>query len=140
MQPSDVVLIEHHCEKMIYQYSALVDQGAWDRVAEMFTEDGRFARPPAPDEIIVGRQNIHASYASRPPSITQHVVSNVVVDVQSETTGSALSTVLLYLGEPGDPVPTHKQPMPLVGKYADRFRLENGVWLFSERLGSLTLR
>ena len=99
MNAVDRMLIEHICQTNIFRYAMLTDQGQWDDLAAMFTEDAAFARPSAPDDIIKGRANILEAFTSRKPSITQHIVSNVIVRVESPTTATATSTLQMFMAK-----------------------------------------
>ena len=142
MDPIDRMLIEHECQKLILHYTHLMDCGEWESLAATFTEDAIFARPSSPDDVIHGRDNILASFTARPAGITEHVVTNIMVTVISDTEAAARSTVLLFPGkaEPGDKVASHARDMPVVGHFVDRLRLENDRWLFSTRRGYLTIK
>jgi hypothetical protein len=86
-------------------------------------------RPTAPDAPIVGREALLAAFLARPPRTSQHVVGNIVVEVESETEASAKSVILLFTGKEGP---------PLIGTYRDRFVRTDEGWRFSERRGALT--
>lgn len=142
MEEIERMLIEHRCQKLILEYSALNDMGDWDGLAIMFTEDATFARPSAPEDVISGRENIRESFLSRKSGVTQHIVSNIIVTVESPTTAKASSVLQLFTGmqEVDGHVATHARTTPLIGRFEDRFRLVQGNWLFSERRGSLTMK
>ena len=120
--------IEADCARLIALYANLNDEARWDEVAALYAEDGVMFRPTAPDAPVAGREAILAAFKSRPPRTTRHVCSNVVVDVESETTARGTSAMLLFTGEGA----------PLVGSFHDRFVLTGDVWRFAERRGSLT--
>jgi len=149
MERIDRMLIEHECQKLILRYAHLNDAGAWQELADTFTDDATFARPSAPDEIIRGRKDILASFAARDPGHSTHVVTNILVTAESPTMATARSTIQLFLATgPDDPedsranrvVASHAGAAPLIGEFLDRLRLENDQWLFSERRGRVTIR
>ena len=119
---------EADCARLIALYANLNDEARWDEVAALYAEDGVMYRPTAPDAPVAGREAILAAFKSRPPRTTRHVCSNVVVDVESETTARGTSAMLLFTGEGA----------PLVGSFHDRFVLTGDGWRFAERRGSLT--
>ena len=84
-------------------------------------------RPTAPDAPTVGREAILAAFKARPPRVTRHVCSNVVIDVESEDAARGVSAMLLFTGA----------AEPLVGSFHDRFVLTADGWRFAERRGSL---
>jgi hypothetical protein len=127
---SDRRAIEHDCARLIALYANLSDEGRWEEVAELFVEHGTLVRPAAPDQPIVGRQAILAAFRARPARIARHVCSNVVIDVDGQTSAGGVSAMLLFSGSGA----------PLVGSYHDRFCLVEAGWRFLERRGSLTFR
>ena len=121
--------IEWECARLINLYANLNDEARWEEAAALYAEDGLMTRPTAPDAPIVGREALLAAFLARPPRTTQHVVGNIVVDVESEDAASAKSVILLF---------TSKDGPPLIGTYRDRFVRTPEGWRFSERRGALT--
>lgn len=120
--------IEWDCARLVALYANLNDEARWDKVAALYAEDGAMARPTAPDVLISGRAAILAAFTARPPRLTRHVCSNVVIDVESPTSARGTSAMVLFTA--GNP--------PIVGSFHDRFVLTTEGWRFSERRGSLT--
>jgi 3-phenylpropionate/cinnamic acid dioxygenase small subunit len=114
--------------KLIYRYARANDAHDWHALAEMFTPDGRLARPVSPDTFVEGRVAILASFVARPARASRHVVSNVTVEMKDAETASAFSVIVLYLGE---------AQAPLVGFFDDRLVRIAGAWQFAERRGGL---
>jgi hypothetical protein len=121
--------IEWDCARLINLYANLNDEGRWEDAAALYAEDGLMTRPTAPDAPIVGREALLAAFLARPARTSQHVVANIVVEVESETAARATSVILLFVG---------KEQPPLIGSYRDRFVLTHEGWRFSERRGALT--
>ena len=121
--------IEWECAKLIAQYANLVDAADWSAVAALYTADAVFARPTSPDQPLVGREAILAAFLARPPRITRHVCSNVVVEVEGPDSARATSAMVLYMAD---------KP-PLAGSFHDRFRLTPAGWRFAERRGSVVI-
>ena len=119
--------IEHDCARLIALYANLNDEARWDEVAALYADDGVMVRPTAPDAPTQGRAAILAAFKARPARVTRHVCSNVVIDVDSETTARGVSAMLLFTGAAG----------PLVGSFHDRFVRTADGWRFAERRGSL---
>ena len=127
MKAKDRRAIEHDCTRLIALYANLNDEARWDEVAALYAEDGVMVRPTAPDAPTVGREAILAAFKARPPRVTRHVCSNVVIDVESEDAARGVSAMLLFTGA----------AEPLVGSVHDRFVLTADGWRFAERRGSI---
>ncbi|MFK4872390.1 alpha/beta fold hydrolase [Novosphingobium sp. ZW T3_23] len=128
--PSEFWAIERAIVSQIHRFAQANDAHDHDALAEMFTPDGSFARPTAPEAPVSGREAIRAFFRDRPARRTRHVMANIVVDLLSPVRASARSYVVLYSGERGENV--------LVGDFEDELRLEpDGIWRFSRRSGSL---
>jgi 3-phenylpropionate/cinnamic acid dioxygenase small subunit len=128
------------CERLIHHYAMLNDAGDFHAMAALFTEDGAFARPTQPDALIHGRAAILASFLGRPARYTRHLITSVVITVEDAEHAAGRSYLSLHTGQAGETLPRQDQPAYLIGDFHDRFRLEDGVWKFSERRGSLALR
>lgn len=121
--------IEWECATLVARYANLNDSADWEGAAALFATDGRFARPTAPDQFVEGRESILAGFQGRPPRVTRHVCSNIVIDVESPTTARGESAMVLW---------TAADKPPIVGSFHDRFVLTDEGWRFAERRGSLT--
>lgn len=141
MDRGDLIAIEWECARLINLYARLTDEARWADVVALYTEDGLMTRPTAPDTPIVGHEALLAAFTARPPRISRHICANIVVTVENAREASAESAILLFTGSPaedgGPPVP---DGAPLVGTYADSFRLTDRGWRFAERRGALTFR
>ena len=134
--------IEADCERLIRLYANLADAGEWARVAALYTEDGRLARPSRPDVFVEGREAILASFTARSARPQRHVVSNIVVEVGDAGHASAFSVMLLFTGEAqvDGGLPVRDATGPLVGSYTDRLVRDADGWRFVERVGGLDFR
>lgn len=61
--------IERACERIIYAYSHALDLGDMSAAADYFAENGSFARPMTPGQVIQGREAIRAALLTRPRSL-----------------------------------------------------------------------
>ena len=118
---------EADCARLIALYANLNDAARWHEVAALYAEDGVMVRPTAPDAPVSGRAAILAAFQARPPRVTRHVCSNVVIEVESADSARGESAMLLFTGGPA----------PLVGSFHDRFVRTAEGWRFAERRGSL---
>jgi hypothetical protein len=134
--------IEADCERLIKRYVNLNDAQDWHAVADLYTEDARFARPSKPDEFVHGRAAILAGFLARPPRAQRHAIANVVVEVESRAAARAFSVIVLYQGEPAPEgeLPAMSADSPIVGTFTDRLILTEYGWRFAERVGKLDFR
>jgi ketosteroid isomerase-like protein len=136
MTPLDRLLAEHEISRLIIHFALMNDAADWAAVAATFTNDGRFLRPAGGDPI-VGREAIRDSFASRPPRTSRHLITNIFVDVASETEATARCTMLLYAAPAGATVAVSPA---LVGGFRDRLTRTADGWRFREREGFLDLK
>ena len=142
MQLEDRELIELACMRLINHYANLNDAQDWEAVADLYTDDGRFARPSGDGSFVVGYDAILASFKARPPRNQRHIVANTVVTVEGPATARAFSAILLFQGHPAPDggLPVMSDNSPLVGWYRDLIVLTPDGWLFQERVGGLDFR
>jgi hypothetical protein len=136
MTPLDRLIAEQHIARLITQFGLLNDSGDWAGVAAMFTQDARFVRPAGGDPVI-GRDAIRASFESRPPRKSCHLITNIVVDVLTADEASSRSTLLLYAAPAGA---TEATSPALIGGFRDRLVHTADGWIFAERTGFLDLK
>ena len=140
MTPIERAAIGWEIERLIHLYSMLNDAGDFQAMAEMFTDDGVFARPSAQDVLIRGKAAILEAYTSRPARFTRHMITTVVVTVEDADNATAHSYLSLHTGQPGEGLPRPAEAAYLIGDFKDRLVRRDGVWKFSERRGSLALK
>jgi hypothetical protein len=133
-------VIQIACTRLINLAVQLSDAHDFEGVAALFISDGAYARPSAPDQLLVGREAILAAYRARPPRITRHVNANVVITPESSSRARGASCLLLYTAADGqEGVPTADSKV-LIGGFNDLFEKQDGTWLFRERRGYLSMR
>ncbi len=135
--------IERACERIVYAYSRAMDVGDMNLAADLFAAEGTFARPMTPDQLITGRETIRASLQSRPKTLlTKHLVTSVMIDVESRDTARGLSYLTMISTTPGEGAkPPHLSAGPIwFGEMNDRFVREGGAWKFAERRGSIQVK
>lgn len=136
MQPLDRLVAEQDIARLITQFGLLNDSGDWAGVAAMFIEDARFGRPAGGDPVL-GRDAIRASFESRPPRKSCHLITNIVVDVLTADEATARSTLVLYAAPAGA---TEAGSPALIGGFRDRLVRKPDGWKFAERTGFLDLK
>jgi hypothetical protein len=135
--------IERACERLVLVYSRALDLGDLDAAADCFAENGSFARPMAPDQVITGREAIRASLHTRPKTLlTRHLSTNIVIDVHDRESASGLSYLtMISTTPPEDAKPPFVSAGPLwFGEMRERFVLEAGQWKFLERRGVIAMK
>lgn len=121
-------------EALQRRFAELNDAARWQELADLFTADGRFARPSAPAQPIVGRPAILQAFLDRPPGpARRHLVANPEVALGDDGTARASchSVVLALLGEGRGSV--------AVGGFHDTLRHTPAGWRFASRVGFTTV-
>jgi ketosteroid isomerase-like protein len=136
MTPLDRLLAEHEISRLITRFALLNDAADWAAVAATFTADGRFVRP-AGGESAIGRDAILASFASRPPRKSRHLITNILVDVMSPDEAAASSAMLLTTAPAGE---ASAASPALIGGFRDRLARTPDGWRFAERVGFLDFK
>lgn len=136
MTPIDRLIAEQDIIRLITQYGLLNDSADWASLAAMFTDDARFIRPAGGDPV-VGRNAIRASFESRPPRKSCHLVTNIIVDVITADEASARSTLVLYAAPAGA---SEAGSPALIGGFRDRLVRTPDGWKFADRAGFLDLK
>ena len=140
LSPLDRLVVEAECTRLIYRYVALNDAGEYAAVADLFAEDGSFARPTAPDQPLVGRETIRAAFAARPKGrVSRHIISNVIIEAESETRARVSSYILLFTAPAPESGVDKADPVQLVGGFEDVFVKEGGEWKFQSRRGNVAV-
>lgn len=133
--------IEHACAKLMNQFAVFNDHGQFADLAALFTDNGVYARPIAPDALIEGRANIRDTFEGRPKDkVFRHLISNIVIDVQSPDRATGGCYALLYSGatdKPAEKFGLQADPLKLIGEYSDEFVLTPAGWKFSSRKGRI---
>jgi hypothetical protein len=138
---ADIQAIEQSCSKLVNQFAVYNDLGRYEEVADLFTDDGRYARPTDPASFVEGKANLLAAFKARPhDKLVRHLVSNVLIEVTSATTAKGFSYVTQYSGNTSNPAATHgwqANPSQLVGEYVDDYELTPTGWKIRQRSGKL---
>jgi ketosteroid isomerase-like protein len=136
------LLIQDACRELVLRSVECTDAHDATGLAALFAPDGVLRRPGG--QPLVGPAAIQAAYAQRPRErITRHLVTNTLVEVESATTASARSRVLLWAGSTEDADGPQGRPLrgpQLIGEFDDRFVLTGEGWRFASRDASFVLR
>lgn len=131
------LLAERACERLVVDYTHLVDFGEAARIADLFTDDGVWEGPGL---VMRGRAEILAGFGRRQEvtrRVSRHVCTNVAIDVvaDDEAVGIAYLVNFRHDRREGDD-PTAPAPAGLpkyVGEYHDRFVRTADGWRFAAR-------
>lgn len=137
---SDPTDIQRACEALSVAYARAVDFRDQDTFVGLFTEDGELDT----GTVLKGRAAIRDALSRRPDELrSRHVISNVFIDVLSDTEARGISYLTLYrhIG----PESLTGAPAPLdgpaaVGHYEDRFQKTAEGWRFKRRKLQLAFR
>ena len=120
---------------LVFRYAELVDEGAFDRVAQLFAHatfravvgSDVYTRTGA-DEVREQFERMVITYDGRPS--TKHVTTNVVVEVDpTGTSATARSYYSVLQARPELPL-----QVIIAGRYHDAFAHVDGDWRFNDRL------
>jgi len=132
----DRLLIERACERLIIEYSRLVDFGEAAAVADLFVADGRWE---GTDLVLEGREQIRAWFRERQGvtrRVSRHVCTNIAVEVVSATEARSLSYLINYRHdrrEGDETLPVPAEVPKYVGELHDTFVLAEEGWRFASR-------
>jgi 3-phenylpropionate/cinnamic acid dioxygenase small subunit len=99
----ELLLADKHCRDVVLAAAQAVDSQDYDAFVALFTVGASVVRPGG--HALVGRAEILASYQAKSPSrLTQHVLCNHRVDVQTSDSAVSRCTVLLYVSDTGRPL------------------------------------
>lgn len=143
LTPTQRMEIERACERIVHAYVRALDLGDMNAAADLFAENGSFARPMTPDQVIVGREAIRASLLARPATLrTRHLSTNVMIDAQGAESASGVSSLTMISTTPAEGAqPPFASAGPIwFGEMKDQFVLEGGQWKFLERRGSIQMK
>jgi hypothetical protein len=128
------------CEKIVKQFAVFNDLDELEKLADLFVDDGSFARPLDPENPTVGRAGILAMLEGRPPRLSRHIVTNIVIDVEGPDEARGISYVsFLSTTDVEAPRPVAAEPRLFVGEYRDRFVRTPEGWRLKSRKGSMTI-
>ena len=136
MDELDRIRVERSCERLINEYSRLVDFGEAASVADLFTEDATWE---GTDLLLTGREEIRAWFAKREAvarRVSRHVFTNVMIDVTSPTEATGLSYMINYRHdrtEGDESLPVVMEVPKWMGEAHDTFRLTDDGWRFASR-------
>jgi hypothetical protein len=116
---------EDQISRTLREYSLSCDDGRFDDLGELFTEDARFE---VSGTVAEGRPAIQALLMKMLPegSRGQHITSNTVVDIDGDT-ASAITDYVFLRSTAGGPA------IVAAGRYYDRLARYGPKWRFRQR-------
>lgn len=129
--------IERACERLVTDYTHLVDEGRASAVADLFTDDGVWSSPEVTME---GQAKIREGFARREAMdrTSKHVCTNVGIDVHDADHASGLVYLSLYRADGVGDGPGHITGPSLIGHYEDTFVRTEAGWRFRTRSTHVT--
>jgi len=134
--PVAQLLDERACERLVIDYTHLVDFGEAARIADLFTSDGIWE---AAGVRMVGQDAIRAGFLARQGvarRTSRHVCSNVAITLLNPDEASGLSYLVNYRHDSASG--SAERPAPaghpkFVGEYHDRFARTPDGWRIAHR-------
>ncbi len=134
-------VIQWECQQHLNRVSLLTDRQDWEGLALCYTEDGVLARPSDPDNPIVGRGDILASFRARPPRTTAHLLGNSVFEIVEPALVKVVSRVWLVSAPKGEADGAAISDSPLLaGTFVDELIHDGDQWLTARRDGSVEVK
>ena len=129
---------EAACSALCIDYADIVDARDWPRLAEVFAEDASFTKPMPPNDVIQGADKIIAWFQTLPKNrLTNHIISNFRVRMETNDTAVGACRVLLYTAdesEPESPQGRKADAGQMMGVYQDRYVRTPKGWRFASRV------
>jgi hypothetical protein len=130
--------IEAACTRLVYEFARFNDYLDHESLANLFAEDCVFARPLDPEHPYYGKDKVHAIFRDRKPRLTRHVMTNVIIDVISETEACG-SCYVTMVSSPNVENPPYEGEGIFIGGFDDEFVLTDDGWKFKSRIGNVAL-
>lgn len=130
--------IEAEVAKLPLLFAHYADNGDHEALADLFTEDCQLARPFQPDHPYHGREAVQAIFRDRKPILVRHIVTNVLVEVISDSEARGTNYLTMLSSHEGTEPP---QPAGAiyVGGFDDHYVKTEGQWRFMSRFGRVVL-
>lgn len=132
--------IERECTRLVLLFTEFVDSGRYQQLRELFAPDGSFYRPAEPDRPMTVDDVIDSYRLRLGTNASMHLVTNVLITPESDSTASGSARILFYAAPTDAPSELGKgrrATMQLVGRFADRFVRTAQGWRFAERRGEM---
>lgn len=139
MTEADIAGIERACARLVLEFAKYNDDLDHQALADLFVEDCTFARPLDPEHPYYGKDKVHAIFRDRKARLTRHVMTNILITVESPTQARGNSYVTMVSA----PDPEAKWPREgegiFIGAFDDVFVKTDAGWKFKSRTGNVAL-
>ncbi|WEK45397.1 MAG: nuclear transport factor 2 family protein [Candidatus Andeanibacterium colombiense] len=132
------LLAEREIALLPLLFAKYADNGDHAALAALFTEDCSFARPFQPDHPFHGRDRVQAIFRDRPPILVRHIVTNVLVELVSDTAAKG-TNYLAMLSSHASVEPPQEAGALYVGGFEDEYAKTADGWKFAKRAGRVVL-
>jgi hypothetical protein len=132
------LLAEREVALLPLLFAKYADNGDHAALAQLFTEDCEFARPFQPDYPFYGRDRVQAIFRDRPAILVRHIVTNVLVEIVSETEARG-TNYLAMLSSHASVEPPQEAGALYVGGFVDHYVKTATGWKFKSRMGRVVL-
>ena len=130
--------IQKACERLILQYTHLIDSGEAGRIADLFTADGIWE---AYRRRIVGQADLGVAFLLRQKNtrrVSRHICTNISIDILGPGEAIGRTYFALFREELREKQSSPKKFVPfsgpkMIGDYIDRFVLTEHGWKFAHR-------
>lgn len=126
------LIIEAECRRLVAVYCRLIDSHDHEALLELWTADAVWTSVKG---AMHGRGQIKAYLDGKPRGLSRHLCGNHLIDVETPDTATGTCDFVVHIGEddPHHPGRRRFRPVPLVGRYHDAYRRQDGRWLFASR-------
>ena len=140
IDPTQRLLIERDCERLVIDCCHFVDHGQASRIADLFSEDGVWTAPGL--FTTSGREALRKGMAAREAKsfrTARHLCSNFRLEILDANHAEGVVYVTIYRHDGREGEETGKGPSPLeepplmVGEYRDRFVRTAEGWRIARR-------
>ena len=132
--------IKNACTELSVGYARHVDFGEYDAFVELFTDDAVLNLGFK----LEGKEAIKQSMTKRSPELrSRHVMTNIHIEVLSETEAKGISYLTLYRHqgpESLEAAPVEFRTPAAVGHYADQYHKTDAGWRIANRRIELAFR
>jgi hypothetical protein len=133
------IVIEQACRRLVLEFARFNDDWDHQALADLFVEDCEFARPLDPQYPYFGKDKVHAIFRDRKARLTRHVMTNILITVDSEDRAHGNSYVTMVSSANADMSEPREGEGIFFGAFDDVFVRTDAGWKFKSRRGNVAL-